>query len=107
VHNLNWKSYVKNALHFTSWKYTDNVRRNEYNAMLLNEYGQTGTVFDLALFEATRQDGSRVQFNGPGGKEYLALNPDYSSDGAHLNEAGAKVIAERLLLFLLENISLP
>lgn len=102
VHRLTWKSYIKNTLHFTSWKYTDNVRRNEFNAMLLHEYGQTGTVFDLALFEATRQDGSPVQFNGPNGKKYLSLNPEYSSDGAHLNASGSKFIAEHLLLFLLE-----
>ena len=101
VHRLNWKSYVKNLLHFTSWKYTDNIQRNAFNAMLLKEYGPTDRVFDLALFEATRPDGSLIQFKGPGGKEYLTLNPEYSSDGAHLNQSGAKFLAEHLLLFLL------
>ena len=102
VHRPSWKTYVKNALHFTSLTYTDNVRRNEYNSRLLREYGKQGTVFDLALFEATRQDGGTVKFTGPGGKEYLALNPSYSSDGAHLNATGSKFVAQQLLLFLVK-----
>ncbi len=101
VHKMTWKTYVKNIMKFNSWKYTDNVRRNEFNTMLLAKYGKKGKVFDLALLEATDQDGSIEQFQGPGGKKYLALAPAYSNDGAHLNTIGAKFIAEQLLLFLL------
>ena len=73
VHKISWKTVVKNSMNFTSWKYTDNVRRNEFNMMLLEEYGRSGKVFDLALFEATRQDGSIEKNKGPDGKEFSGL----------------------------------
>ena len=34
------------------------------------------------------------------GKEYYTLIPDYTDDGGHLNDLGKEIIAEKLLLFL-------
>jgi hypothetical protein len=71
-----------------------NVRRQAFNEMLLA--GAVGEpVFDIARVESTRPDGSRVTFEVEG-RQYPSLNPDYSSDGGHLNEAGRRVGAWEL-----------
>lgn len=106
VHKLTWKTVVKNIINFTSWKYTDNIRRNQFNNLLREEYGKSGKLFDLALLEATCPDGSIVSYLGPKGKKFFGLNPAYSSDGAHLNTTGAKIIAKHLLCFLLNETAL-
>lgn len=79
--------------------YEDNIVRNRYNALLLNEYGGKAPLFDLARFEATNPDGSLELFNKNGSK-YLALVPGYTYDDGHLNEAGRRVVAVALLRFL-------
>lgn len=76
--------------------YDDNIKRNEFNSRLINEYGGKEPVFDLASIEATAPDG-RVESFSAGGKPYTALYPAYSSDGGHLNENGRRKIAEKLL----------
>jgi len=52
-------------------------------------------VFDLAKTEATRPDGTAETANG-----VRALVAAYSSDGGHLNVAGAAVVSEALAAFL-------
>jgi len=81
----------------------ENVKRNDYNQMIIDEYGKDGLVFDLANYEATKSDGSLNLFEYKG-KKYKYLAHAYSSDGGHLNEVGRKFIAERFLLFLAQNI---
>lgn len=76
-----------------------NAKRNEFNRMLLAEYGKTGAVFDLAGAESTRPDGSRV-FYRAGSDTVYALAPEYTSDGGHLDARGRRAVAERFLAFL-------
>lgn len=64
-----------------------NIKRNEFNQLLRNKYAKENTLFDLAYYES-------------GAKLYGSLLPEYSDDGGHLNDAGKKVIAKQLLLFL-------
>ncbi len=76
-----------------------NINRNRFNDLLLQEFGKSGTVFDLARSESLRPDGSQEVFTS-NGKRYLALFPGYSSDGGHLNEMGRRLVAADLLRFL-------
>jgi lysophospholipase L1-like esterase len=52
-------------------------------------------LFDLARIEATRPDGGTETLNG-----VRALVSSYSSDGGHLNAAGADVVARALVTYL-------
>lgn len=96
-----WKVPVKNLIGRPIGGYADNAKRSEFNALLRAEYGGREPVFDLAEIESTRPDGSRVTFES-GGRTHEALAEEYTSDGGHLNQTGRRVVAERLLVFLVE-----
>ena len=100
---ISWKAKVKMTIGKKPWELADNIRRNEFNQMLLQEYSGKEPVFDIAAYEAANFEGnpSIFRFNG---KEYLSMKPEYSNDGGHLNEKGRKIIAEQLLIFLAQNI---
>jgi hypothetical protein len=73
-----------------------NIRRHEFNTLLMNAYNGE-PVFDLEAAESTRPDGSRESFRHDG-NTYYAIAPSYSSDaGGHLNEAGRRVVAKAFL----------
>ena len=95
-----WKTWIKRLIGKKDiWEYDDNIKRNEYNALLLNTYSGKEPVFDLAKLESTFPDGRRCTFSKDG-KAYYSLVPEYTTDGGHLNEKGRKFIAEQLLIFL-------
>ncbi len=77
----------------------DNVKRNDYNNLIREEYGEGGSLFDIALIQSTLPDGSRSQFK-LSGKKYDSLWDGYSRDGGHLLEIGQRKIAGELLAFL-------
>ena len=79
----------------------DNMRRNELNELILNEYRAKEPVFDIAMVESTLPDGKRAFFSKDG-KTYYYLARDYTNDGGHLNVEGRKRVAEQLLVFLAE-----
>lgn len=79
--------------------YDDNIKRNQLNNMIRNEYDGQGYIFDLAGIESTLQDGRRESF-GRDGKAFNSLVPEYSHDGRHLNETGRRIVAGQLLVFL-------
>ena len=79
--------------------YADNMKREQFNAMILKEYEGKDAIFDLAKIESTAPDGSRAVFEKDG-KTYPRMVPEYTNDGGHLNELGRKVVAEQLLIFL-------
>lgn len=81
------------------WEYRDNIKRNEFNALILERYKAKEPVFDLAKAEATTMDGKLVTFSVQG-KEWLSLYPSYSNDGGHLNIIGREIVAFRLVEFL-------
>ncbi len=100
VSKENYKTWIKKIVgRGDLWEYGDNIKRNEFNELLLKEYVGREPVFDLAASEATFPDGKQASFRLKG-KIYYSMVPAYSKDGGHLNETGRVVVAKRLLAFL-------
>jgi hypothetical protein len=76
-----------------------NARRNEYNEMLRAAFAGKEPVFDLAAVESTHADGT-LEYGMRDGARVPALAPEWSADGAHLNAAGRKHVAEQFLATL-------
>jgi hypothetical protein len=76
-----------------------NIKRNQYNKLLLAQYGATDVIFDLAAAESTRPDGSRASFT-VGNEAIYTLVPEFTSDGGHLNELGRRIVAHQFLVAL-------
>lgn len=76
---------------------------NNYNDLLRQEFGGKEPVFDLALLESLGPDGGQASL-ADGGHELNVLNPAWSADGSHLNEAGRTTIARQLLVFLADSL---
>ena len=91
--------YYLNSVRGIATTRTENARRNEYNDMLRRTFAGKEPIFDLADIEATRADGSRAQVLLDG-KPVYGLAEEWSSDGGHLNAAGRRYVAERLLATL-------
>lgn len=86
------------------WQLDGNVRRYEYNQKIRNYYKGKEPVFDIAKIESTRSDGTRAEFER-NGKTYYMLDKAYASDeDGHLNAKGRKKVAEKLVLFILNEI---
>jgi len=95
-----WKTHVKKLLGRDNlWEYADNISRNQYNQLILDEYGEKEPVFDLAKVESTHPNGMREAFTVKG-QNYYALVKEYSRDGAHLSDIGSKVVGAALIEFL-------
>lgn len=91
-----WKTYIKNMIGRPHVFIADNLRREEFNAMMRKEYAGQKAFFDLAAVEATRADGS-ASFDTSNGVRVPSLVNEYTYDSGHLNERGRKVIAEQFL----------
>ena len=78
---------------------TLNARRNDFNEMILREYGNTDPIFDLAKFESTAPNGERV-IEYSDGLKFYSMFPGYTEDGGHLNEQGRKIVAQEFVHFL-------
>lgn len=100
---VNWKTKVKLLAGREVWEFSDNVKRNVFNQLILATYDGREPVFDIAKFEATTPRGELTSFKY-NGNQYLSMNPSYSGDGGHLNRIGRKVIAEKFLLFLVNEL---
>lgn len=73
-----------------------NIKRNEFNQMLLRHYSDD-PVFDLAKIESTLADGRRTQFGYRGKDGYHSLASQFTDDGGHLNQLGRSKAAEALI----------
>jgi hypothetical protein len=71
------------------------TNRYLFNQRMLATYGNE-PFFDLAAVESTRPDGTRDSFTYRG-KQGLALLPEYTYDGGHLNERGRRVVAREFI----------
>jgi hypothetical protein len=91
------KAWLKNILRRNTAQ-EDNIKRNRFNALLRRTYNQD-LIFDLAEVESTHSDGSRSYFKS-GEETIYTLAPEYTIDGGHLNQAGRRIAAERLLQLL-------
>ena len=96
---ISWKARLKSIIGREPWEFKDNIKRNQFNQLLLAEYQDKEPVFDIAGYESTEPNGRKKTFEYKGSK-YAAMVPAYSSDGGHLNQTGQKWIAENLLLLL-------
>lgn len=93
------KAFIKKIIGRPIDGYADNGKRNEFNDLLRKEYEGKAPIFDLAKLESVKLDGGYVTFTKDG-KSVFAMNPEFTSDGGHLNETGRKIIARSLLILL-------
>lgn len=95
------KAVIKKLLGRMPDNYADNMRREEFNDLMRREFQGEEPLFDLAVIESTRPDGTReiIEFRG---NRSFALVPGYSDDGAHLNDTGRRRVAGTLLVALAE-----
>ena len=77
----------------------ENVRREEYNALLRQAYRGREPIFDLARVESTAPDGTAVTVEWKG-RAAPAMATAYTDDGGHLNTVG-KLRAARELISIL------
>ncbi len=90
-----WKRIVKGILGRGDSTIQDNIRRNQFNDMIRNQYAGE-PIFDLAMAEATAPDGGRVTFEEDG-QAYMALYAEYTYDGGHLNALGSRTLAREFI----------
>ena len=93
------KAWIKSIIGKPVAGIDDNVKRNQFNKLIVDEFQGKMPVFDIAAIEATRPDGKKTIFE-KNGIEYFAMYKGYSDDGGHLNIQGQKKVAEQLLVFL-------
>ena len=87
VEDSDWKASVRRLLRMAVPTDLDNAKREELNQMIRQEYGSRAALFDIAALEQ--------EAPGRNGVPYLAAA--YSSDGAHLNDAGRRAVASGLV----------
>ncbi len=80
----------------------ENMRREEFNALLRQTYQGHEPVFDLARIESTSPDGAAETVKWKG-SVVPAMAPAYTDDGGHLNAAG-RLRAARELVSVLASI---
>jgi hypothetical protein len=93
------KAVLKSILGKKPAGVTANIARQKFNEMLRHEYEGKAPIFDLAAVESTYPDGSKATFQADS-KSYPKLIDDYTSDGGHLNENGARWVAAHLIRLL-------
>ena len=77
-----------------------NIKRNEFNALLIKEYGEKN-IIDFAAFESTYPDG-RDYLSKSSISKHRSMIPAYTTDGGHLNEKGRLVVADKFVAKLAE-----
>lgn len=90
------KAFIKNLLGLAPYGVRENLRREEYNALLRQEYAGREPFFDLAQLESTSEDGTNITVEWHG-QNIPALANAYSDDGGHLNSKGQLRIASKFL----------
>jgi hypothetical protein len=93
------KVWVQRMLGKVPYGVRENARRQEFNALIRAAYQGKEPIFDLALVESTRPDGSRETVEWQG-RTIPLLAGVYTDDGGHLNEAGQAVAARALVSVL-------
>ena len=93
------KAWIKKILGKSLGGVEENIKRNNYNEMLIKQYEGKEPIFDIAKIQSTYPDGTRAFFPKDG-KTYYSMVPEYTNDGGHLNEVGRKKVAEQFLILL-------
>ena len=73
-----------------------NVAREEFNALIRAEFGDSGRLFDIAAVQSTGADGTR-QIRSHAGSVYFAMEDLLASDPGHLNPDGGAIVASAFL----------
>ena len=94
-----FKALAKRLIGRHPYGTVENVRREEYNALLRSAYLGREPFFDLARVESSGPDGRRVSVTW-NGRTAPALAPDYTEDGGHLNAEGSERAARELVAAL-------
>jgi hypothetical protein len=89
------KAWVKLLLGKKPSGYVENYHRLEFNNILRNKYGPQDRLFDLAKFEAEGAENYDYR-----GLSVEMLNPEFTTDGGHLNSLGQQYIAAKLIKYL-------
>ena len=89
--------FIHVTVSMTRWDAENNAAIERFNQLLRNEYGQSGRLFDLALTLSTCRNGERERLETETGRPYFQLCEEYTSDGGHLSDLGAKVAATAML----------
>ena len=97
------KAIVKRVLFMPLYGELSNINKNKFNERVIEELGDEFPIFDLALVEATKPDGSLTTHKYKG-ESYPALSYIYTDDMGHLNSYGSKVAAYNLISFLANEI---
>jgi hypothetical protein len=100
------KAFVKRILGMPLNGTADNAARERFNELVRRACPDGKGLFDLARIESTGADGSELRYSYKG-QGFPALCPEYSSDGGHLNERGARVVASSFLTFLGKETARP
>ena len=90
-----WKILVKHVLGKEEYNDRANLKRAEFNRLLL-EFYKDETVFDLAAIESTFPDGRRNSFESEG-RTGFSLIREYADDGDHLGVQGRQRAARELI----------
>lgn len=93
------KESLKQLIGRAPYGAVENIRRDEYNALLRQAYREREPIFDLARIESMASDGTEVSFDWKG-RVAPALAPAYTNDGSHLNGAGRLRAARELVSVL-------
>jgi lysophospholipase L1-like esterase len=96
------KAMLKRVMGKQPYGLVENVRREEYNALLRQAYRGKEPFFDLARVESTAPDGRVETVEWKGGRVPVLVSA-YTEDGGHLNEDG-RIRAARELLSVLASI---
>jgi hypothetical protein len=99
-----WKALAKRLLGRAPYGTIENVRREDYNALLRRAYAGREPLFDLARIESTAPDGSAVSVVWDA-RVAPAMASAYTDDGGHLNEKGRLVAARALIAALAQAAS--
>ncbi len=95
AHVWGLKGFIRNLLKGDQ----GNIKRNQFNEMLLNRYTGIDSIYDLTRIESTYPNKNREFFESQNNK-YYSLIKDYTYDGGHLNRIGRTKVAIELLQLL-------
>lgn len=97
--------FVHVTVSMTRWDAENNASIESFNQLLRHEYGQSGRLFDLAQVLSTCSNGARDEHRTETGRSYFQICEEYTSDGGHLSELGAKTAATGMLTELARMLS--
>jgi len=90
-----WKTFIRETTGLKDGVARANIRRAAFNDLMRQNFSKE-KIFDLALIESTRPDGTRESFVRHG-VAYPSLYPGYTQDGGHLHGPIQEIAAQQLV----------